>query len=388
MSWNSVIGQHRVKNILQNAIERKRVSHAYFFTGQEGIGKDAMAIEFAKASNCERCFPQACDRCSSCLKFQTLQHPNVFLIFALPVGKNEESGDPPLLKLTEEEVTIIRDQIALKAKNPYHEITIPKANNIKINSIREIRRESSRSLFEKGKRIFIILDADGLNDQASNAFLKTLEEPQDNTMFILTTAHPEKILPTIISRCQVIQFDNLTEEEIQVALRERESLEDHRAHLIARFANGNYNRAVQLVHSNIQEYRDDVIEFLQRSLHQSRQSILQQIDYLCGEYQRFEIEDVLSLLQTWLHDAMMLSKGNDHVVNADDITKIQAFIAKFSNVDYPVLFQAVDKAISLLNKNVYIPLILIQLSIELRNNILSENNNVSKLRSLGERVES
>ncbi|HZY10776.1 MAG TPA: DNA polymerase III subunit delta' [Bacteroidota bacterium] len=376
MSWDSVIGQLRVKKILQNAITRKRVSHAYFFTGQEGIGKDAVAIEFAKALNCEGSSTQACDRCSSCFKFQTLQHPNVFLVFSLPVGKNEESGDPPLLKLTEEDVAIIREQIALKAKNPYHKITIPKANNIKINSIREIRRESSRSLFESGKRIFILFDVDGLNDQASNALLKTLEEPNDNTMFILTTAYPEKILPTIISRCQVIQFDNLSEEEIQVALSERERLEDHRAHLIARFANGNYKRAVQLVHSNIQEHRDHVIELLQRSLNQSHQSILQQIEYLCAEYQRSEIENLLSLLQMWLHDAMMLSKGNDRVVNADDVSKIRAFVAKFSTVDYPVSFQAVDKAISLLNKNVYIPLILIQLSIELRNCILSNHQSL------------
>ncbi|MEK7672167.1 MAG: DNA polymerase III subunit delta, partial [Bacteroidota bacterium] len=91
--WNRVIGQYRVKNILLSALRAQRLPHAYLFIGNEGVGKDAMALELARVLHCEKNQADACNACPSCLKLNSLQHPDVKLITALPVGKGEKSDD-------------------------------------------------------------------------------------------------------------------------------------------------------------------------------------------------------------------------------------------------------------------------------------------------------
>src|SRR5512140_2087223 len=174
MSWQSVIGQHRVKELLVSTLRRNRLAHAYVFSGPEGVGKDAAAIELAKVLNCDAQGTEACDSCPSCLKFASLQHPNLHLVFALPVGKGEKLGDGPLAKLSEEDVAAVQEQVSRKARDPYHILSVPRATTIKINSIRELRKESALSAFSQGKKVFLIVDAENLNDEASNAILKTL----------------------------------------------------------------------------------------------------------------------------------------------------------------------------------------------------------------------
>src|SRR5690349_10336405 len=99
-SWDAIIGQARIKQVLRSAVSSNRLAHAYLFSGPEGTGKSAMAIELAKVMNCEKGGPDSCGRCPSCLKMQTLQHPNLHLVFPLPVGKNEKYGDDPYAKLS------------------------------------------------------------------------------------------------------------------------------------------------------------------------------------------------------------------------------------------------------------------------------------------------
>lgn len=118
MSWNSIIGQERVKSLLKRILQSKQIAHAYLFYGPEGIGKDAIAIEFAKILNCSAAGEEACEVCSSCQKMKTLQHPNLKMIFALPVGKGERTGDNPFEVLTENQIVEVREQIQRKAADP------------------------------------------------------------------------------------------------------------------------------------------------------------------------------------------------------------------------------------------------------------------------------
>ncbi|MBI4549249.1 MAG: DNA polymerase III subunit delta' [Ignavibacteriae bacterium] len=371
MSWSSIVGQDQVKRILRASIERGRVAHAYLFTGPEGVGKDAMAIELAKVLNCERGRSEACDTCSSCQKIHILQHPNVPLVFALPVGKNEKYGDPPLEKLGDEEIAFIQEQLRLKAENTYHEIIISKAKNIKINSIREIRRESVLTSYSKGKKVFIIIEAEKMSDDAANALLKTLEEPHEDTVLILTTSYPDRLLPTIVSRCQYIQFSYLREDELCHALQERDNLPVNQAQDIARLANGNYARALQWIYSSLQVHRNEAVEFLRTVLHRSRAELLREIERIVAEYEKQELEQFLSLLQGWIRDAMIVQEGKSDTVNVDETNAIRKFVAHYSHLDYSQAIAVVDRAISLLSKNVYIPLVLLNLAIDLRRIIFS-----------------
>lgn len=214
MSWDNVIGQHRVKNLLKEILSSGRIPNALLLEGPDGVGKDAMAIELAKTLNCERSKTEPCNQCPSCRQANSLQHPNIHLVFPLPRGESETKGNGPLDKLDEKTIKKIREEISLKAHDPYHRIALPKAQVIKISSIREVIREQSLSLYQHGCRVVIVMQAEELGTESANALLKVLEEPTPGTLFILTTSKRSALLPTIISRCQLLRFGLLSEQEI------------------------------------------------------------------------------------------------------------------------------------------------------------------------------
>jgi DNA polymerase-3 subunit delta' len=369
MSWDAVINQSRMKNLLIASLKRQRLAHAYLFSGPAGSGKSVAAIELAKIVNCADAESEACGKCSSCLKFESLQHPNVKLIFSLPVGKGEKAGDDPLVKLMDDDIDVIQSQITLKAQNPYHTISIPKANTIKVNSIREIRRESSLSAFATGKKVFIIIDAETMNDESSNALLKTLEEPHEDTLLILTTSNPDAVLPTIISRCQHIRFDSLTENIVAEALKKRKGILDEQAKTIAQLANGNYARALQYIETEFQNRQTYAVDLLRVILFKSRKTIAGEIEKIMSEYEKADVRDIFHLIEQWLHDAMLLQQG----IGSNSIRSVneslRKFVSAYPNWDYASAYESLERAVSLLDKNVYIPLIMLDLSVQLKKHI-------------------
>ncbi len=367
--WNRVLGQRRVKSILLGAIRSKRLPHAYLFVGNEGVGKDAMALELARTIHCVKKQEEACGECPSCLKMQSLQHPDVKLITALPTGKNEKSEDGPLDKVAVADIQVIQEQYKLKAENPYHRIDIPRANTIKISSIREVRRESAMTTLYDGKRIFIVSNADEMAAESSNTILKTLEEPPGDTLLILTTARPEALLPTIVSRCQLVRFDPLTEEEIRTALVEREGVEQAQATLVARLANGSYVRALQLLESDINALREDVVLFIRTVLGNNSVNLSQHIEKLAASKDRDFVIRFLSLMLIWFRDAFVLLQGGE-IINLDQQDDLQNFTAKFPAANLEQVLSSIDHCISLVDKNGYILLALLQLSVKLRRAIL------------------
>jgi DNA polymerase-3 subunit delta' len=369
MSWTSIVNQSRVKDLLAATLKRERLAHAYLFSGQAGSGKYATAIELAKVVNCEHSESEACGKCSDCSKFDSLQHPNVKLIFQLPVGKSEKAGEDPLAKLSDDEISIIREQIDLKARNPYHPISIPKANIIKVNSIREIRRESSLTAFGKGKKVFIIIDAETMNDESANAILKTLEEPHEDTLLILTTSNPDALLPTLVSRCQHIRFDSLSDDIIIEALQERNRIPPAQAKTIARLVNGNYSRALQYIDASFHERQEYAVELLRSMLFKSRRDLMSNIENIMSEYQKPDVRDMFRLMEQWLHDAMMLQQGIGSDTDSSDSESLKKFISVYPDWDYPLACESLERAVSLLDKNVYIPLIVLDLSARLKKHL-------------------
>lgn len=366
MSWNDVIGQERVKGILVSTLKAGRLPHAYLFSGQPGVGKDAAAIELVKTLLCERKGTEACDECPECRRVAGLQHPNLRIIISLPVGKNEQAGDHPLAKVSEDDLTVVREQLAVKAGDKYHRIRIPRATGIKINSIRELRRESSLTAFQPGMKIFIISDADDLNDESANALLKTLEEPHPDTLLILTASRPDTLLPTIISRCQHIHFDPLREEDIRDALVRREGLDPGEAAVIGRLAGGSYARGRELAGTTLQERQREAVDFVRTALYRTRQEILHAVEHLTGTYDRQGMEELLLLMQDWLRDAMNIREGHRGRVTNADLQTLEKFVAHQPGIDYPAVIGLLDREISVLRKNVYIPLILTHLAVELK----------------------
>jgi len=367
--WPRVIGQRRVKETLLAALRSGRLAHAYLFYGEEGVGKDAVALELARVIRCERGGDEACGACPSCARMASLQHPDVRLIMALPRGSQEKDDDEPMARLSEADVRAVRAEIALKAADPYHRIQIPRANVIKINSIREIRRESSLTTTDRRRRVYIITGADAMNDAAANTLLKTLEEPPGNTMLILTTAHRDALLPTIRSRCQNIRFDPLAEEEIRDALVARGRGTPDQARLQARLAGGSFTRAQELAGEDVSAQRADVVEFVRRAIGGKTLELMELIERMAETKERDTHTRFLTLMLFWFRDAMVLRHGAP-IVNVDQAAELKSFVAKFPGADLVRVLEDIEGAISLVGRYTYIKLVLAQLAVRLRAAIL------------------
>jgi DNA polymerase III subunit delta' len=278
--WSNVIGQERVKRIAKSALSLRKLPSAYLFSGPEGVGKDAMAIELAKAVNCLNSAMnglEACDECANCTSIAGFASQLITFVHALPSVKDADSiGASENQK--EEDVEIIREQLAAKAADPYHNLDIPRATTIQIGQIRDLRLSLSWTLSGGSKRVVIVSEADMMNQQAQNAFLKTLEEPHTNTLIILTSSSAHRLYPTILSRCQDLRFDILSTQEIASALIQREELPKDQAEFLARLSAGSYSNARSMIGEDIQEMRNQIVTFLRMGLSKSRRNAAEQID--------------------------------------------------------------------------------------------------------------
>jgi len=333
--WKNVIGQERVKKIIRQSLESGKLPNAYLFMGTEGVGKDAVAIELAKALNCTDPVSggvEACDECSNCKSIAALTSPLLYFIFALAKdsGKSTDADDDDddVVK-----IDVVREEIEAKASDPYHNIQIPKALAINIKQIRDLRMVLSRSMTGGRKRVVFISEADTMRKEAQNAFLKSLEEPHDNTLIILTSSNPGRLYATILSRCQDMRFDLLTPKEIADALVERDDLERKQAEFLARLSGGSYSVARGMVNEDVDALRKQVVQLLRMGLSRSRRNALAEIDNFLpraggGSFleKRQTVEQLLHLLTLWLRDALVLtsaqrivppSKGGVGVVDSE-----------------------------------------------------------------------
>ncbi|WP_264777378.1 DNA polymerase III subunit gamma/tau [Deinococcus aetherius] len=197
--WDQVVGQEHVKDVLRAALEQGRVGHAYLFSGPRGVGKTTTARLIAMTANCTGPLPKPCGECESCMSVKNGSHPDVLEIDA--------------------------------------------ASNNSVDDVRDLREKVGLAAMRGGRKIYILDEAHMMSRAAFNALLKTLEEPPAHVIFILATTEPEKIIPTILSRCQHYRFRRLTPEEIAGKLagivgREGVRAESEALNLIGRLADG------------------------------------------------------------------------------------------------------------------------------------------------------
>ena len=366
MSWDRVIGQSRVKNLLKQILASGRIPGAFLFEGPDGVGKDAMAIELAKTLNCEKGGVEPCEECPSCRQTNVLQHPNIRLVFPLPRGESETKDDGPLDRLDEKAMKNVREEIVLKAQDPYHRISVPRAQVIKISSIREVIREDSLSLYQHGKRVVIVMQAEEVGTESANALLKVLEEPNQGTVFVLTTSKRSSLLPTIVSRCQSLRFDLLSEDEIAGALISRHSLASADAKLKARLAAGSYSKAVELLETDTMEIRDEALNMLRDVAVRNYAQISIRAKKALESKDFPRLETLLKMLQIWLRDAAIVHFGTrEQVINQDRVDTLEKMASSFEAAHLVEAANSVDESIRQLYGNVNLGLLFVNLLLNL-----------------------
>jgi DNA polymerase-3 subunit delta' len=234
MSFKSVLGQSQPKKILTNALQNSSVAHAYLFYGQEGVGKKKLAIALAKALNCTNTDSDgACDECGSCLKIERRTHPDFF--YLEPVKNSPTS----------------REAV------------------IKIEEIRELQKKLAYLPYEGKTKVVVIDSAELMNLQAANSFLKTLEEPPSATVLILVSSNPQRLLPTLLSRCQRIQFHRLSLSDTRTIIQSNllalgETMTESELEFHTQRSQGSVNQARAENFSEMEGIREQLLEVLEK----------------------------------------------------------------------------------------------------------------------------
>lgn len=248
MYFKDIIGQETVKQRLRLEVREGRVPHAQLFAGPEGTGALPLAIAYARFLLCTRRGEEdACGTCPSCVKLNKLAHPDLHFVF--PVVKRKGGGDT----VSDD---YIREWRELAISTPYfgmnHWLDAMGAENqqaqIFVKESDELVRKLSLKSSEGGYKVVIIWLPEKMKVECANKLLKLLEEPPAQTVFLLVSEEPDRILPTILSRTQRINVPRLEDAEIAEALKVRFGLQDTDAAETARLAEGSYLQALEIIH--------------------------------------------------------------------------------------------------------------------------------------------
>lgn len=370
MLWERIIGQQHLQEMLQQSIIGARIPQALLLSGSRGRGSLALAIEFAKTLNCftpaRTQFSVApCGTCQSCAQARSLQHPNITIVTALPAGKVEQESD-----FKEDVLEEMREQIAEIAADPYTTFKVSNANVIRIWQIRELNRSMALSTLQQGRRIVIIVDAENMNTEAANAFLKTLEEPHQGVSIILTSSQPERLLQTIVSRCQELVVPPLDDDSIIEELLRRGECTTHEAQIIAACADGDMSAALEFIHEDVQEIRSDVISMLRGALRgrDHRLGIADAAESVAEHRDKARALTYLRFMSVWLRDTHVIAQtGSASMITNKDLEEtLIKFASAFGQADLDRALRCIDRAAYDVSHHVSINLTLTTLLMELR----------------------
>jgi DNA polymerase-3 subunit delta' len=290
MSFKNVLGHSRPITLLQRAIRNEKVVNSYLFLGNEGIGKKTVALQFAKALNClkeeiER--GDACDHCTSCKKIDSALHPDVLVIE-------------------------------------------PEGQTIKVDQVRQMQRQLAYKPYEGKRRVCILTAADRMAHDIPNTLLKTLEEPPLHTVIILLANNSRFILPTILSRCQLIRFNPLPISLVSKWLMEGKGLNEAEAQLLASLSDGSFGKAIEIQEEIRQIPREELLKDWVGLKSLSFEKMGSWVDSLPS--QRENLLLILEVAKTLLRDLIMLKtlKNGKKLIHADLLNVMESMATNWS----------------------------------------------------------
>jgi len=312
---HKLFGQEHAQTFIRNAFSKGHIAHAYLFSGKKGVGKRLLAMQCAKSLLCETTEPLAECTCQSCQKVHHGVHTDVHWV-------DFES----------------------------------QARSIKINDIREVQSWANLTPLESKRKVCIINNADLLTEEAANAFLKTLEEPPENTYIILLAANSFVLPATIISRVVEVQLYPLAYERLAEVLTAEFDISDG-AHFLAYQAQGSIGLALAYHQDNFFQVKNAIIDaFMQQHTGEYFMSMM----HLAQD----EIDKLLHVLSGFLHDMLLAKHMVDATlfINQDRTQDIIAFCNQLSGEQIIHLVNTVEKARQALERNVNRKLVMAQLA--------------------------
>jgi DNA polymerase-3 subunit delta' len=332
MPFRDVVGHTRLIDLLSRSVAGSTLPPSLLFAGPGGVGKHLTALAVAQALNCTRTghgsgagaegSVDACGACAACTRIARGVHPDVLFV---PPG---DSGA------------------------------------IKIDQVREIVDRAQYRPFEGRRRVVIIDEADTLVQAAQNALLKTLEEPTPSSVFILVTARPDMLLPTVLSRCPQLRFRPLSIADIAAALMSR-GRNEAEARAVAAIADGSLGQALQTSASDLVESRELAREVLEKAAAQSdparRVETAQRLitKPASGVTERDHLATHLRAMAVLLRDVALLATGADEraLANADVRPALERLTNTYRGARGTQAFAAVDRALFALQRNAGVKLV-------------------------------
>ena len=254
MLFSEILGQNHIKNHLTKSVDAGRIPHAQLFVGPEGSGTLPMAIAYAQYILCKNVNSENTGGEDACnLKFKNISHPD--LHFAFPVTTNDKVKRHPVSSHFLEEWRQLIDQQPYGNLFDWYKLlgVDNKQGQIGVDEALDVVKSLSLKSYEGGHKIMIIWMSEKMNTACANKLLKLIEEPPEKTVFILITEDEEQIISTIRSRCQALHFPPLSEAVIAEALVKKYSIEMSVAAKIAQQANGNFNKACDLIYQDSED---------------------------------------------------------------------------------------------------------------------------------------
>ncbi len=327
-SFSEIIGQEQIKEHLQRALQLNKVSHAYLINGERGAGKEYIADVFAMALQCEKGETEPCMECHSCKQ---------------AMSKNQ----PDIIRVTHE-----------------------KPNTIGVEDIRDqVNKDVQIKPYSSKRKVYLINDCEKMTPQAQNALLKTLEEPPEYVVIILLTTNASLLLPTLLSRCTVLNMKPVEDKVVRKYLMEKLQVPDYQADICVAFARGNIGKAKSLASSeDFDKIKEEAVTVL-KYIHQMEISDLIQAIKKIGEY-KVDIHDYLDIITIWYRDVLLLKATNDatDLVFKEEIKYIREQANKSAYEGIETIIKAIEKTKQRLDANVNFDLALELLMLTIKEN--------------------
>lgn len=308
-----IVGQEQLKEHLENAIRLNKVSHAYIINGERNAGKEFIAKTFAMALQCEnRQDIEPCQECHSCKQAQSSNHPDIIFI------SHEKPG------------TIGVEDIR-----------------------RQINSDVAIKPYSGPRKIYIMNEGEKMTVQAQNALLKTLEEPPEYAVILILTTNVDSLLPTILSRCVVLNMKPVRDDQIKRFLMENMEVPDYKANICVAFARGNLGKARLLAKSEeFDKVKEEAITLLKYINEMELNEIVAAIKKI-NEY-KFDVNDYMDILAIWYRDVLLFKATHDanNLIFREEIQYIRKVADKSTYEGIELIIDALEKSKQRLSANV------------------------------------